>query len=154
MDKKTIAYILIAGGVVAAGYYLYQRSKASAAANALGAGAPDNRGIWAAEDDALYKKFRSQFTDPELGWIDPLVEQAYNSSSYGAGVACKDDVMVQHKMSKAGAFACVIYGVAPNDAGQYPPLHYALDKPSLWPASRIDGIWNDLNKLKVKYGGL
>jgi hypothetical protein len=154
MDKKTIAYILIGGGVAAAIYYFYRQSKANAAAGALGAGAADTRGIWAADDDALYKKFRSQFTEPELGWIDPLVKQAYETSAYGSGVACGDDTKIKGQASKAGAFACVIYGVAPNTDGTNPPLHWAPNTPSLWPKAKIDGIWSDLNKLKVKYGGL
>lgn len=155
MNKKTIAYILIGGGILVAAYYLYTKVFGNAAKN-LGTGSPDTRGAWAAEDDALYNKFRSQFTSSELGWIDQYVQQAYETGSYGDNTPnnCGNDVMVQGRRSKAGSFACVIYGVAPNASGTFPPLPWAPNTPSLWPKAKIDGIWNDLNKLRVKYGGL
>lgn len=161
MNKKVIAYILIGVAVLIGLYFLYTKMSSSAATTALGAGAPDTRGAWAAEDDALYTKFRGMFSTADLNWLDPLVTQAYNNSSYGEGVPCNDDVKIQGKASKAGAMACVVYGVIVNPKGTFPGVSYAAIDPgtgqkirSLWNPTIVDTMWNDLAALRVKYGGL
>lgn len=154
MNKKTVAYILMAVVGLSVLVYLLMKWKGRADAAAMGAGLPDNRGAWAAEDDALYAKLRGMFTANEKAWLDPLAEQAYTTGVYGDGVPCNDDVKIKGVASKAGSFACVVYGVGPNAAGTYPPVHWAPNMPSLWPQSTYDKLFNSFNQLKAKYGGL
>ena len=146
---------LIGVGVIAAIYYFYTKMKGNTAAASLGAGSPDNRGVWAADDDALYKKFRAMFKDGDLNWIDPLVKETYENGT------AKDQDKVGGIPAKSGSFASVIYGVIPNPKGTYPAVAWAQTDPatgkpmkSIWDPSITDTLFNQFAMLRVKYGGL
>lgn len=134
LSKKTILYISIGAALILVAWYLYRRSKGTATSS-TGIGT-DDRGSWAAEDDALYQKFRGLFTANELAWMDPFVEQAYNGQPIGGTVPCNDDVKIGGQISKAGSFACLVYGTFP-------------DRKEV-----IASMYKDLNKLRNKYGAL
>jgi hypothetical protein len=154
MDKKNIAYILIGGGVAVAIYYFYRKSQDTASANSLGAGAPDTRGVWAADDDATYNKMRNKVKaqkdkidgEQALGWIDPLVKQDYESGPNATH-------NINGMASKAGAFLAVMEAVNANAQGQFTGNQSGGGK-QLFPDSLFSSIWPDFNTLKVKYGAL
>lgn len=154
MDKKTLAYILIGAGVLAAAYYLYTKSKSAASAAALGAGTVDNRGVWAADDDNMYNTMRNRVLNfnndkinghDALGWIDPLVKQNYES---GPGFH-----NLQGKASKSGAFLSVMEAVNYNVSGKYTG-NQSGGRTQLFPDDITTALWHDFNNLEVKYGGL
>lgn len=155
MDKKTLAYILIAGGAAVALYYFFFKKSA---ASKLGAGKPDTRGAWAADDDRVYNSMRNKVKafkglydgEQALGWIDPIVEEWYNGNNYFH----KLRIQGQERETKAGAFLSVFEGVNVNVEGKYfgnPPNQ---NQAQLFPESLHDTLWKEFNAFKVKYGGL
>lgn len=151
MDKKTIAYILIAGGAAVAIYYFFIKKNA---ASALGAGKPETRGAWAADDDRVYNSMRDKIKaskniydgEQALGWIDPLVEENYNA---GPGFH-----NIKGQASKAGALLSVFEAVNVNVGGKFFGEGQYSSQAQLFPESLHAAIWNEFNVLKVKYGGL
>jgi hypothetical protein len=151
MQKKHIAYILIGAGALVAIYYLYKKNKDAKTANSLGAGMLDQRGTWAAEDDALYVQMRNKFKEHNehaLGWIDPGVEARYTGAD---GVTAPRLRLIKGAPTKAGAFLSILEEVNPNPEGTY--VNSAGQK-VLFPQSLMDELWYMYNSFKVKHGGL
>lgn len=151
MDKKQLAYILIGIGVIAAGYFIYRQVRNKQTAGALGAGMPDTRGAWAADDDALYTQMRDLFSStsgdaPALGsWVDEAVRKEYEQGLN------KVHLIAGSNKTKAGAFLAVFEKGNPNTTGKYLG---GDGKPQLWPESLHVELWNMFNNLKIKYGAL
>ena len=155
MDKKTIAYILIGGGLLVAAYFLYTKVFGNAAKN-LGAGVPDTRGAWAADDDAAYNKMRNRVMSHKdkydgaqaLGWIDPGVQ-----ANYEAGPGFHN---IKGQASKAGAFLSIMEAINPHPDGKFIGTQGQgqYGGKQLFPDSLLTALWMDFNALKVKYGGL
>ncbi len=155
MDKKTLAYILIGGGVLAAIYYVYTLMKDKATAGALGAGSVDSRGAaFAADDDAAYTKMRNAVKahrdryngEIALGsWIDQLV-----TDSYAAGPAFHN---IKGMATKAGSFLSVMEAINPHPQGLFTG-NQSGGHTQLFPDDLMTSLWNTFTTLKAKYGGL
>lgn len=149
MNKKTIAYILIGVAAVAGLWYLYTRY-GKGSAGSLGAGMPDNRGSWGADDDAVYNQMRGKFDAVDhgaLGWIDPAVKARYEGTDGQSDKQRK----IKGVPSKAGAFLSIFEAANPNETGKYTN---SAGQKMLWPESLHGELWNMYNNLQIKYGAL
>lgn len=144
MDKKTLAYILIGGAVIAGAYLLYKKLFG---APDMGADAPDTRGAWAADDDATWTNMRSTFSaesgDPLAlsAWVDDAVKTRYDAG--GSSIH-----KIQGQKSKAGTFLSVFEEVNPNVKGKHVD---SSGKKLLWPPALHAKLWDMFYALKNRY---
>ncbi len=142
MNKKTIAYFLIAILAIGGLYFMLTKNTRSNSLIDMGASAAPTP--FDLDDERAYKQIRALFPAKDYGWVDTLAKERYE---YEPGY-------IGGNVSKAKTFLDTVGAAAPNPNGTHPATSWSGGQKLLWPDSTFVKAWEIINRLSAKYNTL